>query len=293
MYAKGEKMDTTQTSTNEIQNDVSQNAPNTETQNLQASENVENVEQKSDAEVSKESPKSEWEARFDKLSKREFALTQREKSFKETRQKLKDYEDLQGLISTDPIAALDKLGLPWENLIEAQLNNWEKSKKDPTQITLEKTQKEIEAIRNELKQKEKQELESKQQQTKTQVENSLIEAFSEGKEQYKFLSKLPEDQLRNELFEAAVETHRQTGKIPTSAEVCELLESVYHDQFSRFADLYKSPEPSTENDESDIKIPGLNTLNSTTTQQTPNKNATNSLTLEERKLRAIQALGIQ
>lgn len=236
---------------------------------------------------------NEWDARFSKLSKRESKLINWEKKLKDSQQNLTEYNQIKELAKSNPSAVLEQLGISWDDLVSAQIERTEAEQKDPTQKALDEIKAEQAKIQEDIKTREKRELEAQQANTRAQVENSLMASFEEGKADLKFLSRLPEEKLKGELFEAAVEMHKQTGKVPTSGEVCKLLESIYEDQYKPFADIYNPPKENPEEPqlEENTNIPGLKTTSPfSSSQQTPNKEPDGMLTDEERKQRAIKAL---
>lgn len=237
---------------------------------------------------------NEWESRFSKLSKRESKLTQWEKRLKDSQQHITEYNKIQELAKNDPSAVLEQLGISWDDLVSAHIERTEADQKDPTQKSLEEIRAETQKLKDDIAARDKRELEKQQESTKSQVVDSLMQTFEDGKADYKFLSRVPEEQLKSELFEAAVEVHKQTGKVPTSQEVCQLLEGIYEDQYKPFADIFNPRQETSEEpqpDDNNIQIPGLNTTSpNSSTQQTPNKEPGGMLPLDERKRRAALAL---
>ena len=276
----------------QLTQDANNSSESTHVENTEVTEAVNTQPTETTEPITDEKP-NEWDARFSKLSKRESKLTQWEKRLKESQQDLTEYNQVKELAKSNPSAVLEQLGISWDDLVSAQIERTESQQKDPTQQALDEIKAEQAKLQDELKARDKRELEAKQASTKTQVENSLMASFEEGKAELKFLSRLPQEQLKSELFEAAVEMHKQTGKVPTSKEVCTLLESLYEDQYKPFADIYTPPQENKEEPQAtDNKhIPGLTTTSPiSSSQQTPSKEPTGMLTEAERKLRAVKAL---
>lgn len=227
------------------------------------------VEAKKEDKKPEESTKKEKDevdkaaTRFAALSRKEKALRMREKDLETRATKVKDLEALLDLAKNDPIEAIGKLGLTYEQLTSFILDP---KRGKPELGKLQKLEQEVEALRKEREESQKMMEENKINSAVAGFKSSIKEAISKTPDKYECLLADPDAEeivyeIINQDFDMKAKKNAEDGldvpdlsealSIEEAAEIAEKhLYAEYKKEYEKFQKLSKFA-PKTE----PIKVP--------------------------------------
>lgn len=198
---------------------------------------------------------------FQALAKKEAAIVKRQQELKRLEEELKgkqqqysSWEEKKSKAKTNPLEALQELGLSYEQITQYILND----KKATPDMEVASVKDEIAKIREEFERKQKEEREQIEQHTKAQQEQQIAQFkadlgdyIAENSEKYECLAmegddavELIYDTIRTD-WQTKLEKYEEGGrigrppKVMSTEEASELVEKFYEEKADKFFSLKK------------------------------------------------------
>lgn len=208
----------------------------------------------------------EWSKGFAALSRKERKNLEWEQRLKGNQEAIDAYNNLSKEAKDNPVAILEHFGVSIDDVINHHLDT-HNNKQNPVEAEIKQLKETIQKLEEKEGNREKESVKQQQDQVKTQVTNACESFLGDNSETYPYLSRKPESERGADLFTVAQHIYDETGKIPTEADVCEVLNSIYEDQVKPYQDLFKPKENTeqarvTENQtQNNQGMPGVSTIN--------------------------------
>jgi hypothetical protein len=236
---------------------------------------------------------SRMSERFAALARQEERNRAERLSMKEDQEKFSEYNKLKESVSSNPMAALEHLGIDLDALIMASLGGDAPQEEiDP----LSKLQQDFESYKDQqIREREevKAAQESAQQESLDQAveshKQSIVQELQDNSDKYELIALNNANDLVWEVTEAHYNEH---GEVLTPSQAADLVEAHLDEQFQKMVNSRKVKEPIEEIEAPEQnKIISSKTLTSAMSSNTPQVQVSNKpVTMEESKRRAAALL---
>lgn len=180
----------------------------------------------------KEAPKPPGGDRFAALAKKERALQKQMAEIKQAQVKMSEWEKARSEATTNPIKALEMLGLSYEQITQFMLNG----QKPTPELEIQAVKKQLQDMKQEQESKAKAELEASQSKAKAEYQRTLSEFNQEVGEFVKANAgeyELTAMYQGEAIISATIEQHfANTKKILSIKEAADLVEKYFEEQVS-------------------------------------------------------------
>jgi hypothetical protein len=176
-------------------------------------------------------PEDRFAPKFAALTKREREILKKEQSISEREKQFKEYETKRARAKEDPAAALEALGLTYEEITEHYISG-----KNPEKVRLRQIEREL---REAKEAREREQQESQQKQVQKQIDDfksNLTAEVKQAGEQFELVNHFGAYDL---VYNVMDEWYREKGEILPVAKAAEMVEKHCELEIQKYKNLKK------------------------------------------------------